>query len=77
MIPFQFGSSNGEMSAWLLTELVLAKGGPDAVNDIVFHRNNPTMESTSDQWAAQTLQSWAKKGYFAPNYTAYKTDEAY
>jgi raffinose/stachyose/melibiose transport system substrate-binding protein len=76
VIPFQFGSSNGEMPAWLLTELVLAKGGPDAVNNIVFHRNNPTMESPAVRWAVQRLQSWAKQGYFAPNYTAYKTDEA-
>lgn len=75
-IPFQFASSNGEMPAWLLTELVLAKGGPSAVNDIVFHRNNPTMETPAVQWAAQTLQSWAKNGYFSPNYTAYQTDEA-
>jgi raffinose/stachyose/melibiose transport system substrate-binding protein len=44
VIPFQFGSSNGEMPAWLLTELILAKGGPDAVNDIVFHRNDPTFK---------------------------------
>jgi raffinose/stachyose/melibiose transport system substrate-binding protein len=77
LVPFQFGSSNGEMPAWLLTELILAKGGPDAVNDVVFHRNNPTLKSDAARWAAQTLKSWADKGYFAPNYTAYKTDEAY
>jgi raffinose/stachyose/melibiose transport system substrate-binding protein len=77
IIPFEFGAANGEMSAWLLTELVLAKGGPDAVTDIVFHRNNPTMNSPAVLWAAQTLQSWAKSGYFGPNYTAYQTDESY
>ncbi len=77
IVPFQFGSSNGEMPAWLLTELILAKGGPDAVNDIVFHRNNPTLKSPTSQWAAETLKSWASKGYFTPNYTAYKTDEAF
>ena len=77
VVPFQFGSSNGEMPAWLLTELILAKGGPDAVNDIVFHRNDPTFQSSSATWAAQTLKSWAANGYFTPNYTAYKTDEAF
>lgn len=77
VVPFQFGSSNGEMPAWLLSELMLAKGGPDAVNDIVFHRNSATFESPTAQWAAGTLKSWADKGYFAPNYTAYKTDEAF
>ena len=77
VIPFEFGAANGEMSAWLLTELVLAKGGPAAVNDIVFHRNNPTMNTPAMMWAAQTLQSWASKGYFGPNYTAYQTDESY
>jgi raffinose/stachyose/melibiose transport system substrate-binding protein len=77
VVPFQFGSSNGEMPAWLLTELLLAEGGPGAVNDIVFHHNNPTFKSDSAIWAAQTLKSWASKGYFTPNYTAYKTDEAY
>jgi raffinose/stachyose/melibiose transport system substrate-binding protein len=74
-VPFQFGSSNGEMAAWLLTELILAKGGPDAVNDIVLHRNNPTFKSPTVTWALQTLRSWAANGYFTPNYTAYKTDE--
>jgi raffinose/stachyose/melibiose transport system substrate-binding protein len=77
VIPFQFGSSNGEMPAWLLSELILAKGGPDAVNDIVFHRNNPTFKSPTVTWAVQTLKSWASNGYFTPNYTAYKTDEAF
>jgi raffinose/stachyose/melibiose transport system substrate-binding protein len=43
----------------------------------VFHRNNPTFKSASAIWAAQTLKSWANKGYFTSNYTAYKTDEAY
>jgi raffinose/stachyose/melibiose transport system substrate-binding protein len=77
VVPFQFGSSNGEMPAWLLSELLLAKGGPDAVNDIVFHRNDPTLKSPTAQWAAETLKSWSDKGYFTPNYTAYKTDEAF
>ncbi|MDT4914642.1 MAG: raffinose/stachyose/melibiose transport system substrate-binding protein [Pseudonocardiales bacterium] len=77
LVPFQFGSSNGEMPAWLLSELILAKGGPAAVNDIVFHRNDPTFKSPTAVWAAQTLKSWASKGYFTPDYTAYKTDEAY
>jgi raffinose/stachyose/melibiose transport system substrate-binding protein len=77
LVPFQFGSSNGEMPAWLLSELILAKGGPEAVNDIVFHRNDPTFKSPTAVWAAQTLKSWASKGYFTPDYTAYKTDEAY
>jgi raffinose/stachyose/melibiose transport system substrate-binding protein len=77
VVPFQFGSSNGEMPAWLLSELMLAKGGPDAVNDIVFHRNDPTFKSPNAQWAAETLKSWSDKGYFTPNYTAYKTDEAF
>ena len=77
VVPFQFGSSNGEMPAWLLSELMLAKGGPDAVNDIVFHRNDPTFKSPTAQWAAQTLKSWSDKGYFTPDYTAYKTDEAF
>jgi raffinose/stachyose/melibiose transport system substrate-binding protein len=77
IVPFQFGSSNGEMPAWLLTELMLAKGGPSAVNDIVFHRNSPTFKSDTATWAAQTLRSWAQKGYFTSNYRAYKTDEAF
>ncbi|MCW2966328.1 MAG: hypothetical protein JWM71_100 [Solirubrobacteraceae bacterium] len=77
VVPFQFGSSNGEMPAWLLSELMLAKGGPDAVNNIVFHRNDPTFKSDTAKWAADTMRSWAKKGYFTPNYTAYKTDEAF
>jgi raffinose/stachyose/melibiose transport system substrate-binding protein len=65
------------MPAWLLSELMLAKGGPDAVNDIVFHRNDPTFKSDTAKWAADTMRAWAKKGYFTPNYTAYKTDEAF
>ncbi|MDT4899213.1 MAG: raffinose/stachyose/melibiose transport system substrate-binding protein [Pseudonocardiales bacterium] len=76
-VPFQFGSSNGEMPAWLLSELLLAKGGPEAVNDIVFHRNAPTFKSSAAAWAAQTLKTWSDKGYFTKNYTAYKTDEAF
>jgi raffinose/stachyose/melibiose transport system substrate-binding protein len=74
-VPFQFGSSNGEMSAWLLTELILAKGGPDAVNDLVLHRNNPTFKSPTVNWAVQTMRTWATNGYFTPNYTSYKTDQ--
>ncbi|MDQ1750317.1 MAG: raffinose/stachyose/melibiose transport system substrate-binding protein [Pseudonocardiales bacterium] len=77
VVPFQFGSSNGEMPAWLLSELLLAKGGPAAVNDIVFHRNDPTFKSPTAAWAATTIKSWADKGYFTPNWTAYKTDEAF
>ncbi|MFF5297544.1 extracellular solute-binding protein [Paractinoplanes globisporus] len=74
-VPFQFGSANGEMAAWLLTELILAKGGPDAVNDLVLHRNNPTFKSPTVTWAVQTMRTWAANGYFTPDYTAYKTDE--
>jgi raffinose/stachyose/melibiose transport system substrate-binding protein len=74
-VPFQFGSANGEMAAWLLTELILAKGGPDAVNDLVLHRNNPTFKSPTVTWAVQTMRTWAANGYFTPSYTAYKTDQ--
>jgi raffinose/stachyose/melibiose transport system substrate-binding protein len=74
-VPFQFGSANGEMAAWLLTELILAKGGPDAVNDLVLHRNNPTFKSPTVTWAVQTMRAWAAKGYFTSNYTSYKTDQ--
>ncbi|GAA2595227.1 extracellular solute-binding protein [Dactylosporangium fulvum] len=74
-IPMQFGSASGELAAWLLSELLLAHGGPQAVQDLVFHRANATFTSESAVWAAKTMKSWGDKGYFAPDWTAYKTDQ--
>ncbi|MEV6923374.1 extracellular solute-binding protein [Dactylosporangium sp. NPDC051485] len=74
-VPMQFGSANGELAAWLLSELLLAKGGPQAVQDLVFHHSNATFTSETAAWAAKTMKSWGDKGYYAPNWTAYKTDQ--
>ena len=75
VIPFQFGSANGELAAWLLSELLLAKGGPEVVQNLVFHRNDESFKSETAVWAAETMKSWGDKGYFAPDWTAYKTDQ--
>lgn len=74
-VPFAFGSANGELAAWLLSELLLAKGGPSAVQDLVFHNNDATFTSDTAKWAADTMKSWGDKGYFTPDWTAYKTDQ--
>ncbi len=76
-VPFQFGSANGEMPAWLLTTLLLSKGGPAAVNDVVFHKTGASLSSPTAAWAAQTMKTWASNGYFTPHWTAYKTDEVF
>lgn len=74
-VPFAFGSANGELAAWLLSELLLAEGGPEAVQDLVFHNNDATFKSEIAQRAAETMKSWGDKGYFTPDWTAYKTDQ--
>ena len=74
-IPMQFGTGNGELAAWLLSELLLAQGGPGAVQDLVFHKGDATFTSPTGVWAATTMKTWADKGFFAPDWTAYKTDQ--
>lgn len=74
-IPMQFGTANGELAAWLLSELLLAQGGPEAVQNLVFHKGDATFTAPTAQWAATTMKSWGDKGFFAPDWTAYKTDQ--
>ncbi|MDX6229197.1 MAG: raffinose/stachyose/melibiose transport system substrate-binding protein [Frankiales bacterium] len=76
-VPFQFGSANGEMPAWLLSNFLLAKGGPAAVNDVVFHAAGASLQSPTAAWAAQTLKTWAGNGYFTKDWAAFKTDEVF
>ena len=73
-IPLQFGSANGELAAWLLSELLLAQGGPEAVQNLVFHKGGATFTSPTAAWAATTMKSWGDRGFFPPDWTAYKTD---
>ncbi|WP_424536983.1 extracellular solute-binding protein [Sphaerisporangium viridialbum] len=74
-IPFQLGSASGELAAWLLSELLIAQGGPKVVENLVFHQGNESFKSQTAVWAAETMKSWGKKGYFTPGWTAYKTDQ--
>jgi raffinose/stachyose/melibiose transport system substrate-binding protein len=75
-VPFEFGSQNGEMPAWLLSNFLLAKGGPGAVNNIVFHDNGSFVTDTA-AWAGQKMKEWATNGYFTPNWAAYQTSQVY
>jgi len=74
-IPMQFGSASGELAAWLLSELLLAQGGPEAVQNLVFHKGDATFTSPTAVFAATTMKSWGDKGFFTPDWTAYKTDQ--
>jgi raffinose/stachyose/melibiose transport system substrate-binding protein len=74
-IPFQFGSASGELAAWLLSELLIAEGGPEVVQDIVFHRDGENFKSDTARWAAGKMKEWGDAGYFTPDWTAYKTDQ--
>ena len=50
---------------------------PDAVRDFVFARNGATFDTPENQQAATTLQDWAKKGYFTPNFNGTGYDPAW
>ena len=50
---------------------------PDAVRDFVFARNGASFDTPENQQAATTLQDWAKKGYFTPNFNGTGYDPAW
>jgi raffinose/stachyose/melibiose transport system substrate-binding protein len=50
---------------------------PDAVRDFVFARNGASFDTPENQQAATTLQGWAKKGYFTPNFNGTGYDPAW
>jgi raffinose/stachyose/melibiose transport system substrate-binding protein len=76
-VPFEFGSQNGEMPAWLLSNLLLAQGGPSAVSGIVFHAPGASLQTATSAWAGQMMQTWAKNGYFTPSWAAFQTADVF
>ncbi len=76
-VPMEFGSQNGEMPAWLLSNLLLANGGPTAVSGIVFHADGASFTTSDAAFAGQTMKDWASKGYFTPNWAAYQTSQVF
>lgn len=77
VVPFQLGTADGAQTAWMLTNLMLATSGPDAVNDVVFHEEGASFEEDPGREAATLFQDWAESGYFTPDWTAYTNDDAF
>jgi raffinose/stachyose/melibiose transport system substrate-binding protein len=50
---------------------------PDQVRDFVFAREGASFDTPENQDAATTLQDWAKKGYFGPNFNGTGYDPAW
>ncbi|MGZ9719018.1 ABC transporter substrate-binding protein [Rhizobium miluonense] len=78
VVPMQFsGDSADGQSHYLLTLLVQSQGHPDLILDIVKGNKDISLTSAPVVKAASTLREWAEKGYFTPNWVAYKGDEAF
>jgi raffinose/stachyose/melibiose transport system substrate-binding protein len=50
---------------------------PDAVRDFVFAREGATFASPENEQAATTIQDWAEKGYFTPDFNGTGYDPAW
>jgi raffinose/stachyose/melibiose transport system substrate-binding protein len=50
---------------------------PDDVRDFVFARNGAAFDTPGNQQAASTLQGWAEKGYFTPDFNGTGYDAAW
>ena len=50
---------------------------PDAVRDFVFAREGATFASPENERAATTIQGWAEKGYFTPDFNGTGYDPAW
>ena len=50
---------------------------PDAVRDFVFGREGATFASPENEQAAATIQGWAEKGYFTPDFNGTGYDPAW
>jgi raffinose/stachyose/melibiose transport system substrate-binding protein len=77
VVPLQYGSSDGGESAWLLATLIAAENSPASLLNIVDAKPGTTMTSSGVLIVANTIKSWADKGYFTPGWSAYSNSDVF
>ncbi|GAA3432619.1 ABC transporter substrate-binding protein [Kutzneria kofuensis] len=68
IVQFNGGATGG--FAFPLQNLMAAYGEPGPINDWIYQKPGATIDTPSNQKAAQHLQDWIRAGYFSPDANA-------
>jgi raffinose/stachyose/melibiose transport system substrate-binding protein len=76
-VPIAFGNLDGWPGIHEFETVQAQFAEPDAVRDFVFAREGATFASPENERAAATIQGWAEKGYFTPDFNGTGYDPAW
>ena len=76
-IPIAFGNLDGWPGIHEFETVQAQFAESDAVRDFVFARAGATFDSRDNEEAAKTIQGWADKGYFTPDFNGTGYDPAW
>ena len=76
-VPIAFGNLDRWPGIHEFETVQAQYADPDAVRDFVFAREGATFASPENEQAATTIQRWAEKGYFTPDFNGTGYDPAW